>query len=402
MMPTPQNDLRFLELFERWFNNMTSEQELKELQDMYRAGIPEQLKESALKAQWSGLQQEQLYSAEQLETLAQTIFTLRPNEKPVISPATRRTHRVHFLKTAWFRYAAAIILLFGISAYLFTTQKTKPVPEKIATVQDVPAPEALRATITLDNGQIINLDSVADGALASQGNVSINKLGDGRIVYTGTDNGKMIYNTIKVPRGSQIATLLLSDGSKVYLNASSSLKYPVAFGNSQRRVEITGEAYFEIAKDAKRKFIVVSDGLETQVLGTQFNINAYPDELSTKVTLIEGKVKVSSKSKDVVIKPGQQAELTEANEIKTNENVNLASIVAWQKGVFLFSQMDLNSMLRQISRWYDVNIEYKSSVKPGEFGGGLSRRSSLSEVIKTLEGNGVPCTLKGSTLIIGK
>ncbi len=237
----------------------------------------------------------------------------------------------------------------------------------------------------------------------TQGNVAIEKMSDGRIVYNGKGEvGEIQYNLITVPKGSQIASIELADGSKVFLNSASSLKYLVAFKGSERRVEITGEVYFEIMKDPKRKFIVVSGDVQTEVLGTHFNVNAYADEEATKVTLVEGSVKVSFGDDNVIIKPGQQAEAIKNEKLKTNKNVDLSQIIAWKKGVFVFSQMDLKSILKQVSRWYDVTIEYKDSMVAGTFSGGLSRQLPLSEVIKILESNGIRCFVQGKKLIIGK
>ena len=318
--------------------------------------------------------------------------------------AARPSHRVHFLKTAWFRYAAAVILITGTVAYLWNTQKTKPAPiHTVAAVQDIPAPAVNRATITLANGQQIYLDSADSGILAVEGQTNIQKTEDGNIVYQGARaRGPMQYNTLAVPRGSQVASIVLSDGTKVFLNAASALKYPVAFTGNERRVEITGEAYFEVAKNTRQPFIVQTGMTEVTVLGTHFNVNAYDDEEVKKVTLIEGSVKVSSTSGNVVIKPGQQIEVTKDDQLSVNLNADVSQVTAWQKGMFVFTQIDLNSMLRQVSRWYNVDIEYRGTIQSGTLSGVLSRRSPLSEIIKMLEGNGLNCTLEASKLIIEK
>ncbi len=250
------------------------------------------------------------------------------------SQSPRPVHRIHFLRTAWVRYAAAIILILGIGAYLYISQKQSPMPDVVSSVpkRDVPAPSSTHATLTLAGGQQILLDSAANGTLAVQGNVDIQKMNDGRIVYNGKQkSGAIQYNTVSVPRGSQIASIVLTDGSKVFLNSASSIRYPVAFTGHERSVEITGEVYFEIAKDPSRKFSVRSRGVTTEVLGTHFNVNAYPDEVSRKITLIEGRVKVTANNENVILKPGQQAELAENNQLQTNENVNISQVVAWQK-----------------------------------------------------------------------
>ncbi len=165
------------------------------------------------------------------------------------------THRVHFLRTAWFRYAAAIILIFGIVTYLWyrKTSESFKGTSSVTSIADVTAPGVVRATITLSDGRIINLDSASNGTLALDGSMRIEKLGDGRIIYKGSGNGAMLYNTVSVPRGSRIANLTLSDGTIVYLNTASSIKYPVAFPKNERRVVITGEVYFRSCERSYKK-----------------------------------------------------------------------------------------------------------------------------------------------------
>ncbi len=208
-------------------------------------------------------------------------------------PPSLKLRRV--IKTAWVKYAAAVIIILGTGAYLWnTTQKESPdemtASAKASAKADVPAPSSTRAVLTLSNGQQIFVDSAAKGTLAIQGGVNIQKKGDGLIEYKGSNkNGAIQYNTLTVPRGSEIASIVLSDGSKVVLNSASSLKYPVAFVGNERRVEVTGEAYFEVAKDPKKKFVVLSNGLTTEVLGTHFNVNTYGDEHSKKGNVAGGK-----------------------------------------------------------------------------------------------------------------
>lgn len=301
---------------------------------------------------------------------------------------TGTVHRVHFLKTAWLRYAAAILIIFGISAYLWNLSRN-PQKETVATanpapMEDIPAPASTRATLTLAGGQKIFLDSVSSGTLAKQGNIEIQKKADGGIIYDGkTDNGDIVYNTLTVPRGSQIASLLLADGTKVFLNAASSLTYPVAFVGKERRVEVTGEAYFEVAKDPRKKFIVTSGSLSTEVLGTHFNVNAYPDEQMIKVTLLEGSVKVKSSSQQLTIRPGEQAAF--ASEALTRmSSVNLEQVMAWKNGTFQFENASIESIMRQLSRAYDIDVKYEGTVNE-KFGGGIPRNVNISQVLKMLQ-----------------
>ncbi len=301
------------------------------------------------------------------------------------------THRIHFLRTAWFRYAAAITIMIGIGAYLWSIkEKNSGTAQNNSIIKDndVAPPTLNRATITLANGQQIEIDSTTTGTLASQGNVDIQKMNDGRIMYKGISNKTEVqYNTLTVPRGSNIATIVLSDGSKVFLNSASYLRYPVSFIGDERKVEIEGEAYFEIAKDPKKKFIVVSRGVETEVLGTHFNVNAYPDEQTLAITLVEGKVKVKKGNNSLTIIPGEQ--VTSSKGILTkNADVNLEQVIAWKNGRFLFGGgQDIAAVLRQVSRWYDVDIQYQGEIK-GTIGGSLSRQVNVSKVLELLQSTG--------------
>ncbi|MBO9572857.1 MAG: FecR family protein, partial [Chitinophagaceae bacterium] len=263
-------------------------------------------------------------------------------------------HRVHFLKTAWFRYAAAILIIFGLGTivYLWNTRpvqtdtaKTKPVP-----VKDI-LPGGQKATLTLADGSTIVLDSVANGQLAMQGISKVVKLEDGQLVYNferGSypplkGRGLATFNTMSTPRGGQYQ-LTLSDGTKVWLNAASSITYPTAFNGNTREVKITGEVYFEVAKNKSRPFIVKTPTDEITVLGTEFNINAYQDETAVKTTLVEGSVKINN----TVIKPGQA--YSKGKLFKTN----IQQDIAWKNGYFMFDSENITSVMRKISRWYNV------------------------------------------------
>lgn len=312
-------------------------------------------------------------------------------------------HRIHFLRTAWFRYAAAIIILFGIGAYLWnntSVNREKPgIVEQTDVRHDVQAPASMLATITLSNGKQVPLDSIQKGMIAKEGDVTIEKLQDGRIVYKGISEGEMLYNTISVPRGSKIASLTMSDGTIVFLNTASSLRYPVAFSGKERKVSITGEAYFEVAKDKTKKFIVETEGMTTEVLGTHFNVNGYDDETARAVTLLEGSIKVSTGSQSVMVSPGQQA-LLQQNGITINPKADVSQVMAWKNGYFVFNNADIPTVMKQLSRWYDVDVVYENGVPDVQFSGEIQRKLSLSQVIKGLKKMGVNCTIEDKKLII--
>ncbi len=311
-----------------------------------------------------------------------------------------KIHRIHFSKTAWFGYAAGIVFILGVGAYLWNNiSKKSSFQQQTSLLADIDAPASIKATITLADGSVISLDSTMNGELASQGKVSIKRLSDGRIVYSGTSQTAIMYNTINVPKGSKIASLILSDGTKVFLNSASSLKYPVAFIGDDRQVEITGEAYFEVAKDAKRKFSVTGNGVTTEVLGTHFNMNTYQDEEFSQITLLEGSIRVAQNDNSVIVKPGDQAIVREG-KININNKVDLSRVMAWKEGVFNFQQMDFSSVMRQISRWYDVNVIYPKGIPALEIGGEIQKTLPLSEMLEALGALGVKYEINGKNLTV--
>ena len=299
--------------------------------------------------------------------------------------------------------AASIILLLGASSYfLFFNYTSKPGQIAKVLPNDIKAPQSNRATITLANGQKVFLDSAGNGALAIQGNVKLVKLPGGEIAYQNTSgeiSRKIEYNTLSNPRGSKVINMVLADGSKVWLNAGSALTYPVAFIGNERKVSISGEGYFEIAHDASKPFIVSKDDVDIRVLGTHFNVNAFEDDGSDiNVTLLEGSVKISNGSATGLLKPGQQARVNK--KVKIVSDVDLDAVMAWKNGYFQFDHAGLQNVLKQLSRWYDVNVVYKGRNQPREFVGEIQRDLSLSEVLKILEKNKVHFKIEGRELIV--
>jgi ferric-dicitrate binding protein FerR (iron transport regulator) len=226
---------------------------------------------------------------------------------------------------------------------------------------------------------------VGNGTLATQGNIKVVKLDNGQIAYQ-TASGdastplSVTYNTLNNPRGSKVIDMQLSDGSHVWLNAGSSLTYPVAFVGNERKVQITGEAYFEVAHDASKPFVVSKGVTSVEVLGTHFNVNAYDDEDALRITLLEGSVKVASKGNLKVIKPGEQAVV--ANGINVNKDVNVEQVMAWKNGMFKFNNTNMKQIMREIARWYDVDVEYQGDFSDLNFGGFVSRQANISELLK--------------------
>jgi ferric-dicitrate binding protein FerR (iron transport regulator) len=236
---------------------------------------------------------------------------------------------------------------------------------------------------------MITLDSVKSGTIALQNNIAVTKSTDGKIEYApGEKKGApgLTYNTLTNPKGSRVVNMVLNDGSKVWLNAASSITYPVAFDGVNREVSVTGEVYFEVAHDQNKKFIVKSNRLSTEVLGTYFNVNSYSDEDEIKVTLLEGSVRVLSKNgSPYIVKPGEQA-IDEGNgKIRIEKNVNVEDMVAWKNERFSFTNANIKSIMKEVARWYDVQIEYKGNVDDLNFGGNMSRQRNVSELLKRME-----------------
>ena len=284
-------------------------------------------------------------------------------------------------------WAAAVVLIIASSATFWLLRRPAPVQEPVAAVppqKDI-APGGNRAVLTLGDGTEIALDSAGNGILAQQGNAKVIKTGNGELQYDAPKNsGQPVFNKIATPRGGQY-TITLPDGSRVWLNASSSLRYPVVFNGNGRVVELQGEAYFEVAKQAGRSFVVKVDEMEVKVLGTHFNIMAYNDEPAVKTVLLEGAVEVKKAGFARKLKPGQGASLhRQSGALELLPGVNTEETVAWKNGFIQFEGNDIRSAMRQIARWYDVEVVYKGDV-PAHFRGIVPRNVPISQVLKMLE-----------------
>ena len=280
--------------------------------------------------------------------------------------------------------AAVIFILLAAGGYYVLLDKpaARDAVTKTQPATDVKPPETNRATITLASGETIYLDSAANGTLVKQKDMEVTKLADGRIVYKGNSTD-MVFNTLTNPRGSQVIDITLSDGTRAWLNAGSSITYPVVFAGSNREVTINGEAYFEVAHNPQKPFRVGKGTMSVSVLGTHFNVNAYDDEADIKVTLLEGAVKVDQENNSKELKPGQQARIN--SEITITNEVNIAQVMAWKNGKFDFGEgTALTDIMRQVARWYDVDIEYRGKVEQ-EFWGTMSRQVNVSKVLEKFE-----------------
>ena len=324
--------------------------------------------------------------------------------------AVTPVHRIHLLRTAWFRYAAAVLVLIATGIVLWFSNQQHTVDKPVASGEVEPdiQPHRGAALLTLADGRTIVLDSAANGELASQGGAQIVKLDNGQLQYipgnAAAANGEVLYNTISTPAGTQYQ-LTLSDGTRVWLNVASSITYPTVFSGKQRSVKVTGEAYFEVAKNKDRPFVAeVNNQFSIQVLGTAFNVKAYGNENNYKTTLLEGSVQITNHTgpaNPVLLKPGEQAQVNQAGNIAVVKNVDQEKVIAWKNGLFNFNNASLDEVMREIARWYDIEVVYEPHIPHLEFVGKISRDLSLSQVLNGLKGTGFNFRItEGRKLII--
>ncbi|WP_316749706.1 FecR family protein [Pedobacter gandavensis] len=277
--------------------------------------------------------------------------------------------------------AAMVLITCSIGFYYYN------LPDKISAVPQEKISHTLpgsknKAMLTLADGRTIALDEVSNGEIAKQAGVTITKAKDGSLVYTGKAQ-KSAYNKIATPIGGQYQ-ISLPDGTKVWLNAASTLSYPADFTGDKRAVRLLGEAYFEVKKNKKMPFVVYTKGQEIEVLGTHFNVDAYEEESQTKTTLLEGSVavKLVGSAAKALLKPGEQA-VFESGHLDVSA-IDVAEVMAWKEGYFLFQDEDIHAIMRKIARWYDVEIAYAANISSKKIGGNISRDKSLETVLKTL------------------
>ena len=365
-------------LIENFIANTCSREEMNQLLLLANDAANEKEIGEVLKSFWDKSKDE---SAEDHvdwdERMKEMLEEIKP-ETPVVKLDERKS------RINWKRMMVAASLLFLVAtSYWYFNQKKAP--QEIA--GDVKAPETNRAMITLSNGKKVYLDDVSNGTVMEQSGVQLRKQANGQIVYSKGDqprNRELQYNTLSNPRGSRVIDVTLSDGSRVWLNAGSSITYPVDFVGKERDVAITGEAYFEVASNATVPFKVNKNDLDITVLGTHFNVNAYNDEAQTKITLLEGSVRTDLRNgATAILKPGEQANVT--NQIKLLKDVDVQQVMAWKEGMFRFKDSNIEDIMRQAARWYDVDIEYKTDVSDLNFGGIVSRQANISQLLKKLE-----------------
>lgn len=362
-------------LFRKYFDKTASPEERAELAKL----VDESGREEELFSSFTGVWEEykgegEIIKSERAEEMLTNILGQTPAPAKVV-------------RFGWKRVAVAAVLLFAALAAVWLLLPKHPATQPVVSAPVVPLnipPGSNGAILTLDNGQRVVLDSAHNGVVAQQGAVQVTKKGD-KLVYEGRSatEGETVYNTISTPRGKQYPNLVLADGTKVWLDAGSSIRFPVTLAGAERRVEVSGQVWFDVFHDAKRPFKVLAGGVEISDIGTQFNVNAYKEEEGTRVTLLQGAVRIG----DVMLRPGQQARVPSGGRVEVKNDVDVEQVMAWKNGFFYFKDADIQTVMRQLSRWYDVDVVYEgkadSETFTGKIGRGLTLRDLLDGLAKT-------------------
>lgn len=371
----PLTDIQLLDLLDKYHTGNCSASELELLQQWFDTVSEEE-------AAW------QLPEASQQEFTAEMFEEFR-NRMLQHS----RQGKIRRLQKAM--AVAASVLTVLVSTYLFYSHIQK---KEVMSVQANAAtngePGQNGALLTLADGSTIALDSAGSGTIATQNGVTVINA-DGQLQYKAMESGNVTiaYNTLVTPKARQY-NLVLPDGTRVWLNAASSIKYPVAFNGVDRNVEITGEAYFEVSHNAK-PFKVKAGSTEIIDLGTAFNVYAYNDEPALKATLLQGAIKIQDK----ILKPGEQAQVN-GSTMRVTKLSDAGDVIAWKNGEINFEHVDVATLLRQVSRWYDVEIVYKEALPQTRLLGTISRQTNLSTIVKVLNEYGISCKIEGNKLIV--
>lgn len=378
----------FRELFSRYLAGDTSDAETRKVLEQIAAGIDDQELSAWISAHWEQLEKaDSRYTPETGRPILNRILDApATQENAIVQPRVRILRR-------WSLVAASIALLLGVGAYLWIGNKKTSMPATAAA--DI-QPGKEGAILTLADGSNVLLDTIQNGVISLQGG-ALAKVVNGTLFYEGSGN-EVVYNIMSIPKGRQFH-ITLPDGTQVWLNSASSIRYPTAFIGNERKVEITGEAYFEVARNKKKPFRVsVNQKVELEVLGTHFNVNAYDDEQNIAATLLEGSVAVAASDHSVVLQPGQQAQI--AGGVTKVNNADIEKVMAWKNGLFNFEDASLEQVMRQLSRWYDIEVIYEKGIPEIYFVGEMGRNMPLMDVLASLETTGVRFRLEGRKLIV--
>lgn len=382
-------------LFDKYTKNECTPQETEQLIAVFQSGEHKDYLEELISAYLSNDVTEDRQNDSNIQEILNRVQS-RINTSLALAPA--------ITQPKWKIYkplmlAASILIISTIAFLLYNKQQPIPVNDTITEATKI-LPGSNKATLTLADGKTISLTDAQNGKLAEQTGIKITKASDGQLVYNSPPSGGEVadrggFNAITTPKGGQYQ-VILPDGTKVWLNAASSLKYPLVFNGGERKVELTGEAYFEVTHNKAMPFSVKTATQTVEVLGTHFNVNAYTNENREVTTLAEGAVRVTVKQlPGITLKPGQQA-INALGDIAVKP-ADVETALAWKNGKIYFKDADIQTIMRQVARWYNINIEYQGNIPKRTFNGGVSRSSNLATLLSILEQNNIHFELKNQT-----
>jgi transmembrane sensor len=374
---------RLKRLLAEYFNNSISSADCEELLTYLSSADPAMLDE-LIDIEFAALDEGPRFTGKQSQDVLNRIKTDPRFGQPIYDEQTNRPKIIKFYQRRMVRIAAAILVFFIAGLAVFNNRKAKT-DNQIAT-NNKPAvivPGSNKAILTVSGGKTIVLDAAANGLVAKTGAGEVLKTQQGQLVYK--DSGAKAlaaveYNTLTTPRGGEYQ-LVLPDGTKVWLDAASSITYPVAFTGNSRRVKLTGQGYFEVAKNKEKPFYVDVNQTEIKVLGTHFNISAYDDDGKNTTTLLEGSVQVTKNNKIAMLKPGQQAVIVKGSDNIAVSEADIEDAMAWKNGYFIFNDDDIRGIMRKVSRWYDVDVDFQRDFSDQHFGGTFYRSKSINELL---------------------
>lgn len=377
---------RIAYLLSAYTNNCINKTELDELAEILQKPISAENINDFMAHYWASLEVD-----EKEEIPHDRIFNQITAHK-LFNAHKKQTKNISLHTRRMIGYAASVSIVLAIALTWYMSSLKQNIEQHTAKVQPVKktgniSTGSKKAVLTLANGSRIQLQAADTGTISLRGNLSLiqNK---GQLAYNAANNfytpNNYSEHTLTTPKGGEYQ-LILQDGSKVWLNAASNITYPVEFHGKERRVKVQGEAYFEVAKNAAKPFIVEANGTEIKVLGTHFNVSAYADDSFVKTTLVEGAVRVSKAGKNALLKPDQQALITKKSSNIAISNVDVEEALAWKNGYFIFHSEDIRSVMKLVSRWYDVEVVFQGELKGKTFGGTISRFENINDLLKTIE-----------------
>jgi len=391
------NDERLKTLFQQYLNDNLPPEDLKELQRVIQDGRNDKLLDELLKDAFNIPP-----FADLDDEVRKSVFNaVSTNINKLENDESENTHERRRIPYKWLAGVAALLFITLSVGWFFLTRNVK---KQESTYAYTIKPGSNKATLTLANGKKLILTDSLEGQLASEAGVKIFKNKKGEIIYTAiasNNNGQQAlqYNILTTKNGEQFQ-VILPDGTHVWLDAASSLKYPVAFKGNERKVELTGQGYFEVSHNAAKPFIVKTAQTEVQVLGTHFNVSAFDDEQDTKTTLLEGAVRVKSYKSALLLKPGEQAVLNQGRELIINNDVDINREVAWKNGLFDFKKAGVEEIMLQVSRWYDISVKYEGKIPETRLTGRISRNVDIKSLLEILEFEGIKWRIEGKSVII--